>query len=831
MAAGIAVGVSVFLSIRLAVHASVESFSRSMDHLIGKTEYAVRSEGRGVPEPLVAALSAHDAVQHATPVLTAYVKFKDPAEEPILLLGVDPLSGRRFREIEWIADENGKPWDLLVEFLSEPFTLMVSQSLARAYDLRAGDEILVLHGHRIAAFRVIALLKEAGAALADGGHVVVCDVATAQEFLDRPGVVGRIDLILASRAGKTGLDEIRAILPAACRIARPNENKEISLSLIRAYRMNLSVLSFVSLFVGMFLVFSVVSINAARRRNETAILLSIGSDSRQIFLMFLAEGAFFGLAGWLAGFPLSVFLARRLLHIVSATITTLFVKVDVETLSLSVEEIAISFVMTLGVSLVAAIIPARETARIAPREAMSPETFERSRRVRAPWLALGGVVIIALSLPISMLPAVWEIPAGGYMAVFMIFAGFSLLAPAVLLLVGRITPSLMRKVFGGPGHLAAGYLSAAVSRTSIAVGALITAIALFMGVSIMVSSFRDTVRMWVEQNIVGDLFARPDGSEINQYEVWMAPEVVDYLDTHPMVNAGYTYHRIHLVDGGGGFLLEAGRLDVLGRRGRFLLMDGDENRVMERLLRGDGVIVSEVYANRRGLQAGDRVTVTFNGTRRSWDLLAVYRDYRTGGGVVFIDLETFHEIYRDDRINGINLFLEPGADAHEVRSDLLGRFGMKYALTVTVGEDLRKNILKVFDETFAITYVLMFIALLVAALGVATTLSLLIRERRKQLGTIMALGGSAGQVRLMVVLEACLMGGVGHVVGIGCGFVLSYFLIFVVNKQSFGWTFLYLVPPWAGVVSFVLILLTAVLAAIPPANTACRGNLAELLKT
>jgi putative ABC transport system permease protein len=388
----------------------------------------------------------------------------------------------------------------------------------------------------------------------------------------------------------------------------------------------------------------------------------------------------------------------------------------------------------------------------------------------------------------------------------------------------------MRRVFGEPGYLAVSYLGAAVSRTAIAVGALITAIALFIGVSIMVSSFRNTVRMWVEQNIVGDLFTRPDASEINEYQVWMAPEVVHYIETHPLVQEGYFYRRLRLKDQGGPFVLEAGSIEVLRRHGRFLLMGGDEDWIMKMLAQGEGIIVSEVYATRRGLKQGDRVSLTFNGIQHAWQVLALYRDYRTGGGVVFIDLERFQQVYKDQRIGGANLFVMPGTDPRAVRSDLLKRFGVQYALSIAIGKELRENVLKVFDETFSITYVLMFIALVVAALGVATTLSLLIRERRRQLGMIMAVGGSPSQVRLMVMLEALLMGGVGHIVGMGCGLVLSYLLIYVVNKQSFGWTFLYEMPPWTGLLSFVLISLTAMVAAIPPANAASRINLAELLK-
>jgi putative ABC transport system permease protein len=827
---GIAVGVSVFLSIRLAVNASVESFSRSMDHLVGKAEYTVRSQGRGVPDSLYAGLSGHPAVRHAAPVLSAYVRFEDSSQEPFLLLGIDPLSEGGFRETHWLARDSAQKWKILVTLLSEPFTLLASRRLAISHNLKVGNSVQVLHGHNIALFRVIGLLEERGTALAEGGKIAVCDLATAQEFLNRPGVVSRIDLIFQPSTGEGVAGTIAKMLPKGCELVRPGETKETGLSMVRAYRMNLSVLSFVSLFVGMFLVFSVVSVNAARRRHETAILLSLGSESKKIFFMFLGEGAFFGLAGWLLGFPLSIFLAKRLIGVVSATITTLFVKVEVDKLILSPEEVVVSFFMTLAVSVVAAYIPARETARIAPREAMSPETFEKTRRLRAPRLALAGLLFICLSTPISMLPAVYETPVGGYTAIFMIFVGFTMLAPGVLIFLGRYSPNVMRKIFGEPGHLAAGYLSGAVSRTAIAVGALITAIALFIGVSIMVSSFRSTVRMWVEQNIVGDLFVRPDASDINHYEVWMAPEMVRYIQEHPSVQGGYFYHRARLVDQGGRFLLEAGRIDVLWRHGRFLLMGGDEDRVMDKLIQGQGVIVSEVFATRRGIESGERVTLTFGGTQHTWDVLAVYRDYRTGGGVVFMDLRRFQEIYGNDRIGGVNLFLNPGVDPDEVRSDLLKRFGTQYALSIAIGSDLRKNVLTVFDETFSITYVLMFIALLVAALGVATTLSLLIRERRRQLGMIMAVGGSPGQVRLMVVLEALLMGSAGHIIGMGCGLVLSYLLIFVINKQSFGWTFLYEMSPWTILISFVLIVLTAILAAVPPANAASRVNLAGLLK-
>ena len=191
--AGIAVGVAVFLSIRLAVNASVESFSQSMDRLVGKAEYTIRSDGRGVADSVFAKISAHPAVRRAAPVLSAYVRFKDESEEPFLLLGIDALSERGFRETRWLEEDGAQAWKKLVSLLTEPFTLITSQGLARVYNLNVNDEIRVLHGHNIASFRFIGLLEDRGTALAEGGRVAVCDLATAQEFLDRPGMVSRIN--------------------------------------------------------------------------------------------------------------------------------------------------------------------------------------------------------------------------------------------------------------------------------------------------------------------------------------------------------------------------------------------------------------------------------------------------------------------------------------------------------------------------------------------------------------------------------------------------------------------------------------------------------------
>jgi putative ABC transport system permease protein len=151
-------------------------------------------------------------------------------------------------------------------------------------------------------------------------------------------------------------------------------------------------------------------------------------------------------------------------------------------------------------------------------------------------------------------------------------------------------------------------------------------------------------------------------------------------------------------------------------------------------------------------------------------------------------------------------------------------------VNIIEGNRLRRAVLRIFDETFAITTVLLFIALVIAALGITTTLTVLVLERTRQLNTLFAVGAGFGQIRTMIFWEAVFMVFVGELAGIVCGFILSYILVYVINMQSFGWTFLYSVD-WAALgMSLPLIILTALAAALPAIRLVFRQPPSTLLR-
>jgi putative ABC transport system permease protein len=240
-----------------------------------------------------------------------------------------------------------------------------------------------------------------------------------------------------------------------------------------------------------------------------------------------------------------------------------------------------------------------------------------------------------------------------------------------------------------------------------------------------------------------------------------------------------------------------------------------------------------VFSNQTGLAVGDRLHAQIENSRVVLPVLGVVRDYRTDGGIVFYSWHRFRELFHDPGWSGVRFYFQnrgPDLDDRVVRlrNEITRRYGER--LDMVSGKALRQSILEIFDETFAVTTILLFIALVVAALGITTTLSILVLERTRQLNTIAAVGGSEAQIRGIILWEAAYLVTVGEIAGLACGFVLSYLLVYVINRQSFGWTFLYTVDWGALAYSLPLIGLTALGAAIPAVRSVLRQPPATLLR-
>lgn len=852
---GIALGAAVFTSVRLSINASLKAFGRSMDRIAGKADWtAVRPGGR-VPERWVASLLRHPSVDSASPLVKTYVRPASGSGAPFLLIGLDPILDRPFREWstegpgEGPADHSSKSLPegrnargagRVLDLLTTPRTLVMGRPLSDELQAKPGETIRLLGARGEASFTVLGVLGKEGLSLVDGGRIAVTDIATFQEFTKEYGTVDQIDIRIRAGAPADAVRTIRASLPDDILLSRPNEAKETGLVMIRAYQLNLSVLSFVSLFVGMFLVYSLVALNAASRRREIAILRAVGASRRMVFALFLLEGAFFGIVGWALAFPVSAAMVGLMVEGISRTISILFVRVTIDQLNLDAWEVLLSFGVTLAVSILAAAEPAYEAMQVSPREALSSARSSASIRRIARRLAGAGAVFVASVWPLSRMPAVSGIPLPGYVATFMLFAGFSLMSPFFLGLISiRLSP-LLRRLAGEPAYLAGRYLRDSGIRVAVSVGSLITAVALFAALVIMIHSFRGTVNLWVHQTVSGDLFVTPKLGEINQHRNPFSPDAVRALESIDVPADRVHFRRFYLTYGRVPYQFEAIDFAPFFRHGSYIWIHGDPEGAQGELLSGRGIIVSEVFANHTGLGVGDRFRDRIAGIPVDVPIVGVIRDYRSQGGVAFFSLDQYEAIRirvggdtGTPEWSGVRFFFRddgPGLEQRvdRLRQEIVARCGDR--IDMIAGRDLRQNILRVFDETFSITTVLLLIALVVAALGIATTLTVLVLERSRQLNTIFAVGGSRRQIRRMIVWEASLMVAAGEMGGLLCGALLSLILVFVVNRQSFGWTFIYQVDWTALLLSLPLIFVTAMLAALPAVRRVFRESPAVVLR-
>ena len=829
---GIALGAAVFTCVRIAADASLQSFSNSMSAFTGRTEQVLFRPGGYLDESILRTVLRHPDVSAASAMLSTYVRRAGNSGDAFLLIGIDPILDRAFRNWRTAAADKGStgPW---LDLMRKPRTLILGRPLAQRFGSGPGDEIALEHPRGEAVFVVLDILDTEGLAMTEGGRLAIADIATVQEFTRLVGRVERIDLRLRSENTEEAVSRLRAALPAAVAIDSPTAARESGEGMIRAYQLNLSILSFASLFVGMFLVYSLVALNAASRRKELAVLRSVGASPAMLFAIFLTEGAALGVAGWILAIPAGSLLVKILLDGISNTVATLFVRVYVEQLYLSPWELLLSFSVTLCISMLAALQPAREAMLVSPKEVMEIAPFGRLGEFTQRRLVLPGLACVFVVLPLAQLPPVAGIPLPGYLSILLLFVGFSLLAPWMLQRFGGFMAPRLQQSASTPASLAGRYVRDSGTRTSVSIGALITAVALFTSLVIMIHSFRQTVEVWVHQTISGDLFVTTKLGAVNRFRFPIPMEVTAELRRLAPDADIVPSRRYDLRYNGFQYEFEAMGMAPFMRRGGFVWLEGDPEALRTRIVDGDGVLVSEVFANRTGLSTGELFTANVDGALLSLPILGIVRDYRTNGGAVFYSWSAFKNRYHDPGWSGVRFYLpeeEAGraAAVDRLSARIAGSLGDR--VDMLSGFELRRSVLRIFDETFAVTIVLLLIALVVAALGIATTLTVLVLERSRQLNTLFAVGAAFGQIRSMIFWEAAFMVTVGEIAGLACGFILSYVLIFVINRQSFGWTFLYGVDWPALAMSIPLIVLTALAAAIPAVRMVFREPPATLLR-
>jgi putative ABC transport system permease protein len=825
---GVALGIAVFLSIRLANGSVLAAFSATVDAVSGKAQLQATGGPKGLPDAAYGAARATEGVLAVAPIVQAAAAAPDWGRQPITVLGVDLFSEPAFRSYQLDAgpDRAGA-----MRLLGDSRALAVSGKLAAERSLRVGDPVRLEFGAKTETWRVAAILRSDELGRAYAGRIAVADIAAAQEAFGKVGRLDRLDVMLAPGASAEAVRSrlMRALGPSAM-VERPRTRAGQVESLLGAFQLNLTALSAIAVFVGMFLIYNSMSISVVRRRREIGMLRALGVSRRGAMGLFLAEGAFYGLAGSALGVAAGVGMARLALKSVAATVTALYVRVEADRLTLDPALIGQAVLIGILTAVAASLAPAWEAAATPPGQSAREGSVVGKASAVAFALAVGGLALLALAAAMSWGATRFRLPYLGFSAAFAVLGGFSMVTPILTAWFARGIRPVWDRLFGVEGLLAAGYLSDALDRTAVVVAALMVSLSMFVGVSVMVGSFRRTVQAWVDQTIRADIFVQPAASDASGSDALMPPSALRAFRAVPGIDGVDEYRAAPGASEGRPIVLSAATFDVLARRGSLLFREGHSAEIVRRAKARNQIIVTEGLTLRFNKREGDTLNLSTPRGPRAFRIAGVFYDYTTSGPTVVMDRALYRRIWDDDGVNSVALYLRPGADANAAMAWLARNAPNAQGLSIVANRDLHDRVLRIFDQTFRVTYALELISIVVAVLGIINTMTALILQRGRELGILRAVGATQRQLKRVILLESGLIGLAGYAIGVACGSALALLLIYVINKQFFGWTVQARWTPGVFVQGAAITVVTAVLAGLAPARQAARRGITEAIR-
>jgi putative ABC transport system permease protein len=823
----VALGVSVYLATQIANHSANRAFAATINLVAGKAELEITAPAGHLPETSFPAVSTTIGVAAATPLVRGFVTLPDFPGEYLQILGIDVFTNAPFRTFEptniGAADFDIQRW------LGAPGSIALSEEFVRRHKLKAGDKIRARVGAADRELQIGFILRSEEAL---DPHFAAIDIGWAQELFGRRGELSRIQLKLRNPQDReTTIGALRKILPSDARIAAPQQRTEEVDKMLGGFELNLTAMSLVSMLVGMFLIYNTVSASVVRRHHEIGVLRSLGATRREVRALFLGEAVTLGAIGSFLGLIGGLLLARSLVGAVTKTISSIYVMVNAREIALQPWMLAVAWIIGVGSVIISAWAPAQAAANEEPVRALhGGARLERSVHPSSGWLIAG-----VLSLLLATLCSFLALSTGprwlSFGAAFLVLAGFSFLVPRLTFhfstALGKLFRSLRRRQRALPvePELAAANLARSLSRNSITIAALAVAVAMTVGVSVMVFSFRRTVETWINDTLVADLFIGPASNEIAG-GAFVPPAAVQFFANHPAVDAVDTFREIELPMGDENVIVAV----ISGQRRHFQFVRGDDKTLMDGF-RGEAcVLVSESFARRHRLRENDAIELKTPEGSRKFQVPGIFYDYMRDQGIVYMTAQNFTRFWHDDRVHSLAVYLKPNGSAEALTDAFRAQFSRDGQYMIFSNQSLRRRIFEIFDQTFAVTYILLTIAVFVAVTGIFLSLTILIAERQRELAVLRAIGGSAAQIRKLVLWETAMIGVLAAAVGTASGICLSLVLTGVINRAFFGWT-IRLAFPWRSLAfTPAWIIGAALLAGVIPAWCAGRLVLAESLR-
>ncbi|MCS7022113.1 MAG: ABC transporter permease [Gemmataceae bacterium] len=645
--------------------------------------------------------------------------------------------------------------------------------------------------------------------------------------------INRIDLFIEAGADVEAIERaVNAIVAGRAAVRTPDAQRQSTQEVVGGLQLAFYICALGSMIVGLFLVYNAMVVTVAERQADIGILRSLGATRWQIAGLFTLLAAVLGLVGAVAGIPLGIMLAETAFWQFREELASMFLNPEVKPQRLDWRHAVWAVAAGVSVALLAALIPTLQAVHEDPARAVRRGLLQRRKIWQ--WLHYatcllligGGLSVILLR---HYLPSTRSGSIGGMAAILVglllatpLFVSWSV--PLLCPLVQLGCPFVVRLAFDN--------LTRAPGRTGIVLGALAAGVALMFQTAGVGRSNEEPVIAWIDQVVQADYFVfNGNMMSANTSNSPMSAEVVTELRQLPGVDhvMAIRYSRPEynntIV-----YLLAVDAEDyVCATRQRIPVGLPDLEKFLD-LPGSNDVLVSENFARRHQVRAGDLIRLPGPQGSLSFRVIGTVRDYSWSRGTVFMDRRRYAELFGDHLIDMCHVFLRPDHTGQQAGTAALQEYVQQRGLFLTDRHSLRHFLTELIQRLYLFAYAQQVVVGIVAALGVVTALLISVLQRRRELGLLLAVGATPFQVLASVLAEATLLGILGTILGFLIGFPLEWYILHVIMVEESGFVFDAVIP-WrqAGGIAAVAVG-SAILAGLWPAWRAVRTRIPEVLQ-
>ena len=652
-----------------------------------------------------------------------------------------------------------------------------------------------------------------------------------------PPKVNRIDLFL-----EPGADRDRVVAAAGEVVGRraevrtPDTQRRSTQEILTGFQVGVLMCSIGALVIGLFLVYNAMSVTVAERRADIGILRSLGATRFQIIALFSAVAAVLGLIGAVLGVPFGMLLAEVTLSQFRSELESMFLNPEVNPRHVSWATAGVAVLVGTVTAVFAALVPAIQAANDDPAHVVRRSAggakglWKLAHRVVCAGMVVAGVAVVLLR---------FELPSriGSVGGLTLVLVGLLLASPILVTVMVALVRPFVRATFPFTLRLAFDNLSRAPGRTGVVIGALGAGVALMFQTAGVGRSNEEPVVAWIAQVVQADHFVFSGNmTSANSSNSPMAPAVARDLKALPGVQDVMTirYSRPEF----NGTIVYLVALDVT----TYAQMTGARAPELAPNLKGfpeladehpdhvgvNKILVSDNFLARHKAKVGDTISVPGPHGPVEFQIVAAARDYSWSRGTIFMDRARYAKLFGDDLIDICHVFVK--ADQGAPADAGLKQYTDDKGLFLTDRDSLRKFVSELIGRVYLLAYMQQLLVGVVAALGVVTALLISVLQRKREIGLLLAVGATPGQVLRSVLAEAFLMGVFGTALGILIGLPMEWYVLKVMFVDESGFNLDMLIP-WKATLGIAVIAVTlATLAGLVPAWRAIQTRIPDALQ-